>query len=178
MLLEQCTCSHPAHLGKSAEDFNLDSCQVLTFTQTSPPGPSRLRDAIKSLSHTVEITFYFNQGWDPSTLKGRHWHKSLFRVCTICFWKYLSSPQGQTSTSAADNRLTNPKALTHKTKIKQNKIHPRTEKKNHNQIKPPKNTNTHIHTKKATKEEAGPSPSTQTRAVPLHHHSFTAMLQH
>lgn len=138
--------------------------QVLTFTETfPPPDPSRFRDAIKSLSHTLEITSLFNQGWEPSTLKGRYWHKSwAFRVCTIPFLKLLSSPQGQTSTYAADNRLTNPKALTH-TKKGKGKT-----KQNTQQKKPTPKYTYH-------KSIQSTLPYTQISTSPLHHHSFKSV---
>lgn len=90
----------------------------------SSPDPPRLRDANKSLSHrsfviSVKAGSYLLWREDTGT-------SHEYSVCTIHFLKFLSSPQGQTSTSAADNRLTNTKELTHtknQTKTKFQKTH-------------------------------------------------------
>lgn len=106
----------------------------------SSPDAPRLRDANKSLSHrsfltSVKAGSYLLPREDTGT-------SHEYSVSIIHFLKFLSSPQGQTSTSAADNRLTNPKELSHtknqiKTKFK--KTHNQRRETNPFPKHPPKN---------------------------------------
>lgn len=54
---------HPSFNSISLKTLTWICARVFTFTETSPPpDPSRFRDAIKSLSHMLEITVHFSQG--------------------------------------------------------------------------------------------------------------------